>query len=248
MALPAIPITGCAARVSVMASRWAAWPPGVKEWAGNTLRRIRCGRSAQVALEAGEGHEQVAEHARTLAPLAGEQEGHRPSHRRAGGEDPQLGVAAQAHGDGQLARQIVEVLGDESSLDGCTATRGSQARSEVAQPERRPGSFVRCDQGRQLLHGGDGGGASVPRKQNSSAGHSSAPNTGSGLPSYPLSTAWKFVPPKPKALTPAIALPGVDGPSGRACWSKKKGLVAGSQPGFGTVIGPVGGRTPGWRA
>ena len=46
---------------------------------GEHRRRVRRGGASQVALKAGEGHEEVGEHARALAALAGEEEGDGPS-------------------------------------------------------------------------------------------------------------------------------------------------------------------------
>jgi hypothetical protein len=61
------------------------------------------------------------------------------------------------------------------------------------------------------------------------------------------STTWKFVPPKPNALTPA-SRSSAGAAHGRASVWNANGLVAGSQAGLGRDRCSVGGRTPVCRA
>ncbi len=61
--------------------------------------------------------------------------------------------------------------------------------------------------------------------RNSSAGHRSSPEAGASAPSYAARTAWKLVPPNPKALTPALRL---SAGHGRATSPNVKGLASAS--------------------
>jgi hypothetical protein len=61
-------------------------------------------------------------------------------------------------------------------------------------------------------------------------------------------TTWKFVPPNPKALTPACRAAGAGGHGRDSPTEKANGLRPGSQKGFGSFRWIVPGRTPVCRA
>jgi hypothetical protein len=81
---------------------------------------------------------------------------------------------------------------------------------------------------------------------NSSTGHSSLECTAGGC-SYARSTAWKLVPPKPNALTPAIRS-AASAAQGRAAAWKKKGELSCFQAALGFSMCSVGGLIPWCRA
>ena len=99
-------------------------------------------RPRQVPPQRREGHEQVPQHVRPLAALAGEQERHRRrGAARVGGEEHAAAGLARP-GPGELRPQVVEVVGHERGAD-----RGGRAPlpgrpGEVAQPPRPAGRVV----------------------------------------------------------------------------------------------------------
>src|SRR5262249_18994712 len=81
--------------------------------------------------------------------------------------------------------------------------------------------------------------------RNSSHGQSPSPASGATAPACADRTAWKFVPPKPNALTPARR--SADS-HGLARSRNTNGLVSLSHDGLGFFTCSVGGRTPRWIA
>jgi hypothetical protein len=80
--------------------------------------------------------------------------------------------------------------------------------------------------------------SSSPRKAKSSAGHASTDRSGRSPSGCDSTTAWKLVPPNPKALTPATRCSAVQG---RASSRNTNGLVPGSQAWLGREMCSVGG-------
>ena len=83
-------------------------------------------------------------------------------------------------------------------------------------------------------------------KTMSSAGQSGSAEAGAGVvfPRYSSRTAWKFVPPKPKALTPARrGRPSCGWSHGSACVQSRNGPSCRSSLGLGVSMPMVGGST-----
>ena len=151
------------------------------------------------------------------------------------------GAVPPVAGRAQLGPQVVDVVGHD--------------RQPHRAPARRPPPRRRCRRSRQGRPAGRGLGqaggqvverpvatpASSPRKANSSAGHASTERSGTSPSGCDSTTAWKLVPPKPKALTPATRRSAVQG---RASSRNTNGLVSGSQAWLGRVMCSVGGCTP----
>ena len=154
-------------------------------------RRVPAAGQPQQALETGEGHEQVGQHPRPLAALAGEQERH-PARIGAGAPAPSpADEHAVAGGTGpqplDLGRQVVEVVGHDGRAD--RRLGGARPGTVTAgDASRRCRARSRSAQGRPALslaamRSASRSTSAGPRKRNSSAGHSSRPWAGSAAPS-----------------------------------------------------------------
>ena len=258
IARPASPRAGWATRVSVSAARWA-WPASSPNAAGGNMRSPS---SSPPSASSGAGRGKATNRSPSMpgagCPGPGNRNAtcgrlalgspaasaRRPGTRRGRPRPPAAGAS--------LAGEVVEVVGHDRHLhrararrsrDGARPGRGGATaarRGVVGGQQRRPGGRARRRSSA----------ASVgARKRNSSAGHC-VERRGPGRRRRRRrdSTAWKFVPPKPKALTPGRA--GAAPTQGRASSRNTNGLVVGvaGRVGLGDVAASAAarrGRRPG---
>ena len=204
-------------------------------------RGVASAGQAQEPLQAGEGDEQVGQHPRPLAALAGEQERDLPGvgrvgrgrRRRRRRNTPSPAVPARSAVD--LGRQVVEVVGDaraasapgpaparpRRSVDGAGAGRAAR-HGRPAPVVGRPMAAMSRPGGRRRP---------APRRRNSSAGHSSQAVGRLGRPVVAGQDGVEVGAAEAERAHPGVRSPGAAG-HGRAPGEKTKGLVAGPSRGW----------------
>ncbi len=248
VARPARRRRGRAGRRGCRVTRSASCLPRPLAERGRREERRRPSRRAepQVPLQLGEGDEQVGEHARPLAALAGEQE--RDARRRSGvgrAGQPGRGSCSPAECPPQQRGQVVHVAGDDRDPDrppGRFGPPGAAARREVAQPPRLAGPPGQCPAGRHRAAGRVRG---LRRGSvNSSAGHSSAARARGGTPSCAREHHVEVGAAEAERADPGEPLGRRRRPRARRRRGTRTGWSPDPRPGSGSSRCSVGGWTP----
>ena len=216
MARSAMPSAGWATRVSVRRAVWAL-RPSPKAAGGNIASTHSGSPRRRYATQRREGDEEVAEHVQPLAALA-----------RGTGRRPSRAPSAPARRDGVGARTRCgpRCRRRRPRRGGRGGRRGRRRRPRPGPGPARCGrrsrrgraaaTAVRRRRRRRAAPGGRAPGAAVVGRRARGAGRARpATRRGRGPARhrrvYAERTAWKLVPPKPKALTPARRSSSIQG-------------------------------------